>query len=29
MGRANAVDFLLEKMKYTKNNGDFFQSVNQ
>ena len=29
MGTGDAVDFLLEKMKHTKNNGDFFQSMNQ
>ncbi len=29
MGTGDAVDFLLEKLKYTKNNGDFFQSMNQ
>ena len=29
MGTADAVDFLIDKMKHTKNNSDFFQSMNQ
>ena len=29
MGTADAVDFLIDKMKHTKNNADFFQSMNQ
>ncbi len=29
MGTADAVDFLVDKMKHTKNNADFFQSMNQ
>jgi transcription termination factor Rho len=29
MGTADAVDFLIDKMKHTKNNAEFFQSMNQ
>ena len=29
MGTSDAVDFLIDKMKHTKNNADFFQSMNQ
>jgi transcription termination factor Rho len=29
MGTADAVEFVLDKLKHTKNNGDFFQSMNQ
>lgn len=29
MGTVDAMDFLLDKLKHTKNNGDFFQSMNQ
>jgi len=29
MGTADAMDFLLDKLKHTKTNGDFFQSMNQ
>ena len=27
MGTSDAMDFLLEKLKATKNNGEFFQSM--
>jgi transcription termination factor Rho len=29
MGTADAVEFILDKLKHTKNNADFFQSMNQ
>ncbi|MEQ8967642.1 MAG: transcription termination factor Rho [Azospirillaceae bacterium] len=29
MGTADAMDFLLDKLKHTKSNNDFFQSMNQ
>jgi transcription termination factor Rho len=29
MGTADAVDFLLDKLKHTKTNAEFFQSMNQ
>lgn len=29
MGTVDAVEFLIDKLKTTKNNGDFFQSMNQ
>ena len=29
MGVTDAVDFLVDKLKHTKNNGDFFESMNQ
>jgi len=29
MGTTDAVEFLVEKLKHTKNNDDFFQSMNQ
>jgi len=29
MGTADAVEFVLDKLKHTKNNADFFQSMNQ
>ncbi|MFZ4761941.1 MAG: transcription termination factor Rho [Alphaproteobacteria bacterium] len=29
MGTGDALEFLLEKLKHTKNNADFFQSMNQ
>jgi len=29
MGTADAMDFLLDKLKHTKSNADFFQSMNQ
>jgi transcription termination factor Rho len=29
MGTADAVEFVLDKLKHTKNNSDFFQSMNQ
>ncbi len=29
MGTVDAVEFLLDKMKNTKTNDDFFQSMNQ
>jgi transcription termination factor Rho len=29
MGTADAVEFILDKLKGTKNNADFFQSMNQ
>ena len=29
MGTVDAMEFLLEKMKATKNNADFFDSMNQ
>jgi transcription termination factor Rho len=29
MGTADAIEFILDKLKHTKNNADFFQSMNQ
>ncbi|MEM6903989.1 MAG: transcription termination factor Rho, partial [Pseudomonadota bacterium] len=29
MGTTDAMEFLLDKLKHTKNNDDFFQSMNQ
>jgi len=29
MGPPDAVDFLLDKLKHTKSNSDFFDSMNQ
>jgi transcription termination factor Rho len=29
MGTSDAVEFILDKLKHTKNNADFFQSMNQ
>ena len=29
MGTADAIEFVLDKLKHTKNNSDFFQSMNQ
>jgi transcription termination factor Rho len=29
MGTTDAMEFLLDKMKSTKNNADFFDSMNQ
>ena len=29
MGTTDSMDFLLDKLKQTKNNDDFFQSMNQ
>ena len=29
MGTVDAMEFLIEKMKATKNNADFFDSMNQ
>ena len=29
MGTVDAMEFLIEKMKTTKNNADFFDSMNQ
>jgi transcription termination factor Rho len=28
MGTMDAIDFLLDKLRNTKNNGDFFESMN-
>ena len=28
MGPQDAIEFLLDKMRQSKNNGDFFQSMN-
>jgi transcription termination factor Rho len=28
MGASDAIEFLLEKMRQSKTNGDFFQSMN-
>ncbi len=28
MGSQDAIEFLLDKLRQTKNNGDFFQSMN-
>jgi transcription termination factor Rho len=28
MGTQDAIEFLLDKLKQTKNNGDFFESMN-
>ena len=29
MGTTDAMEFLIDKMKQTKNNADFFESMNQ
>jgi transcription termination factor Rho len=28
MGTVDAIEFLLEKLRQSKNNGDFFESMN-
>ncbi len=28
MGTMDAMEFLLDKLKYSKNNGDFFEAMN-